>query len=321
MHGEASVALTGATTRALTGATRGVIGRLSPDGPIVSTYLSGETEESVVAAAAEVVDRGLRISVDRLVPDAPDRAAADATVASYLDVLRKLAAAGLAEGAELSVRPTAIGAGLADGTRIALDRAQVLGDRAAEVGTFVTYDMQDHRVVDATLALVHALREDHADTGVALQARLHRTEADCRDLAGAGFRVRLCKGAYDEPPGVAFQRADEIDRAYVRCTKVLLAGSGYPMIATHDTRLIEIAGSLAARFRRDQSSYEFQFAYGVRPEEQDRLVHTGEAVRVWIPYGPDWSGYVTRRVRDRPTGLIGSALRRRRGRRPAAERT
>jgi proline dehydrogenase len=304
--------LAGATTRALTGTTRSLIGRLSPDGPIVSTYVAGETEDRAVAAAAETSRRGLRTAVDRRVPDAPDRAAADATVASYLDVLRKLASAGLAEGADMSVRPSAIGAGLPDGNRIALDRAQVLGDRAAEVGASVTFDMQDHRVVDSTLALVHALREDHPTTGVALQARLHRTEADCRDLSGDGFRVRLCKGAYDEPPGVAFQRDDEIDRAYVRCTKVLLAGDGYPMIATHDTRLIEIAGSLAARFRRDQSTYEFQFAYGVRPEEQDRLVHTGETVRVWIPYGPDWSGYVARRVRTRPTGILGSTLRRRR---------
>lgn len=294
-------ALAGATAQAL-------IGRLSPGGPIVSTYIAGETEGDVVIAAGAVTARGMRISVDRLVPDAPDKAAADTTVASYLDVLRKLSTGGLAAGADLSVRPSAIGAGLPDGTRIALDRAQVLGDRAAEVGATVTYDMQDHRVVDSTLALVHALREDHPDTGVAVQSRLYRTEADCRDLAVDGFRVRLCKGAYDEPAGVAFQRADEVDRSYVRCAKILLAGAGYPMIATHDTRLVEIAGSLAARFRREQSSFEVQMAYGVRPEEQARLVQAGETVRVWIPYGPDWSAYVSRRVRGRPTRLLGTTL-------------
>ena len=279
----------------------------------MSTYVAGETEDAAVSAAVAVADRGMRISVDRLVPDAADKAAADATVASYLEVLRRLDADGLADGAELSVRPSAIGAGLPDGTRIALDRAHALGDRAAAVGASITYDMQDHRVVDSTLALVHALREDHPGTGVTVQSALYRTEADCRDLAIDGLRVRLCKGAYDEPAGVAFQRADEVDRSYVRCAKILLAGPGYPMIATHDTRLIEIAGSLAARFRREQTSFEYQMAYGVRPDEQARLVQAGETVRVWIPFGPDWSGYVARRIRGRPARLLGSAFRRLRG--------
>lgn len=299
-------ALAGATTRAL-------IGRLSPDGPIVSAYMAGETEGDAVTAAEQAANRGMQISVDRLVADAVDKAAADATVASYLDVLRKLDAAGLADGAELSVRPTAIGAALPDGTRIALDRAHSLGDRAAAVGATVTYDMQDHHAVDPTLALVHALREDHPETGVTVQSMLRRTESDCRDLAVDGFRVRLCKGAYDAPDSVAFQRDDEVDRSFVRCAKILLAGPGYPMIATHDTRLTEIAGSLAARFRREQSSLEFQMAYGVRPDEQDRLAQAGETVRVWIPYGPDWSAYVARRVRGRPIRLLGSAIRRLRG--------
>jgi len=300
---EASEALAGATTRAW-------VRRLSPRGSLVSTYVAGEQESDAVTAAAEVAERGMRICVDRLVRDADDKLAADATVASYLDVLRALEARGLAAGADLSVRPTAIGLGLADGTQIALDRAHALGDRAAAVGATVTFDMQDHHTVDDTLALFHALRDDHPDTGVAVQARLYRTESDCRDLAGAGSRVRLCKGAYEEPSSIAFQRPDEVDRSFVRCTKVLLAGEGHPMFATHDTRLTEITGSLAARFRREQGSFEFQIAYGVRPDEQARLLRAGETVRVWIPYGPDWTGYVAQRVAGRPTRTLGSTLRR-----------
>jgi proline dehydrogenase len=136
-----------------------------------------------------------------------------------------------------------------------------------------------------------------------LQARLRRTEGDCRDLAYAGSRVRLCKGAYVEPDSVAFQEPGEVDRAYVRGMKILLAGEGYPMLATHDPRLIEIAGSLAARFRREQGSYEYQMLYGVRPAEQRRLVRAGEKVRVYVPYGDEWYGYLIRRLAERPSNL------------------
>lgn len=108
-----------------------------------------------------------------------------------------------------------------------------------------------------------------------LQSYLHRTEADCRALAYEGSRVRLCKGAYNEPEEVAFQDRLEVDKSYVRCLKVLLAGQGYPMIATHDPRLVAIASSLASRFGRSAGTYEFQMLFGIRPEEQRRLAESG----------------------------------------------
>src|SRR5690606_37175111 len=116
---------------------------------------------------------------------------------------------------------------------------------------------------------------DFPDTGAVLQAYLHRTEGDCKDLAVSGSRVRLCKGAYAEPESVAYTKPKEIDRAYVRCLKVLLAGSGYPMVATHDPRLVEITGALATRYGREKGSYEYQMLYGIRPEEQRRLAGLG----------------------------------------------
>ena len=109
-----------------------------------------------------------------------------------------------------------------------------------------------------------------------LQAYLHRTEADCRALAYEGSRVRLCKGAYNEPDEVAYQSRLDVDRSYIRCLKILLAGQGYPMIASHDPRIVEIASSLASRYGRAQGSYEFQMLYGIRPEEQRRLAKSGE---------------------------------------------
>jgi proline dehydrogenase len=140
--------------------------------------------------------------------------------------------------------------------------------------------------------------------GAVLQAYLHRTEGDCRDLAVAGSRVRLCKGAYKEPESVAFQDSADVDKSYVRCLKVLMAGGGYPMVASHDPRLVEIAGALAARHHRAADTFEYQMLYGIRPEEQKRLADRGEQMRVYIPYGQEWYGYLMRRMAERPANTV-----------------
>ena len=136
----------------------------------------------------------------------------------------------------------AIGQALPDnGHKIALENARTICRAARNAGTTVTLDMEDHTTTDSTLAILRELRKDFPETGAVLQAYLHRTEADCRALAYEGSRVRLCKGAYNEPEAVAFQDKLDVDKSYVRCLKVLLAGQGYPMIATHDPRMVEIA--------------------------------------------------------------------------------
>ena len=123
------------------------------------------------------------------------------------------------------------------------------------------------------------------------------------ELATAGSRIRLCKGAYAEPESVAFSQRGAIDRSYVRCMKVLLAGAGYPMLATHDARLISIAEALTRRFGKARDSYEYQMLYGVRRDEQRRLLELGEQVRVYVPYGTEWYGYLVRRMAERPANL------------------
>ena len=200
---------------------------------------------------------------------------------------------------------SAIGQALPDqGHKIALENARTICRAARNAGTTVTLDMEDHTTTDSTLAILRELRKDFPETGAVLQAYLHRTEADCRALAYEGSRVRLCKGAYNEPEAVAFQAGLDVDRSYVRCLKVLLAGQGYPMIATHDPRMVEIASSLATPLRpRRRASYEFQMLYGIRPEEQRRLVEAGETVRVYVPYGHEWYGYLMRRLAERPQNL------------------
>jgi proline dehydrogenase len=271
---------------------------------IVRSYVPGETTEAVVDASARQVDHGIRVTLDFLGEDTLDTEQADATVAAYLDVLEQLSARGLTRMAEVSVKLSAIGQALPDnGHKLALENARTICRAARNAGTTVTLDMEDHTTTDSTLAILRELRKDFPETGAVLQAYLHRTEADCRALAYEGSRVRLCKGAYDEPEEVAFQDDIDVDRSYVRCLKVLLAGQGYPMIATHDPRLVEIASTLASRYSREQGSYEFQMLYGIRPEEQRRLAKDGETVRVYVPYGLEWYGYLMRRLAERPQNL------------------
>lgn len=271
---------------------------------IVRSYVPGETTAAAVEATAALADDTLLVTLDFLGEDTLDADQADFTVQAYLDLLHDLAARGLTRSAEVSVKLSAIGQFLPDnGHKVALENARTICRAARNAGTTVTLDMEDHTTTDSTLSILRELRKDFPETGAVLQAMLHRTEADCRTLAHEGSRVRLCKGAYLEPEHVAFQDKIDIDRSYVRCLKVLLAGEGYPMIATHDPRMIEIASSLASRYGREPGTYEFQMLFGIRPEEQRRLAAKGEKVRVYVPYGTEWYGYLMRRLAERPQNL------------------
>ena len=275
---------------------------------IVKSYVPGETTETAVDATARLVADGLKVTLDFLGEDTLDVEQAEATVTAYVELLTELAAHGLSRNAEVSVKLSAIGQALPDsvaggGHKIALENARTICRAARNAGTTVTLDMEDHTTTDSTLSILRELRKDFPETGAVLQAYLHRTESDCRALAYEGSRVRLCKGAYNEPEDVAYQGRLDVDRSYVRCLKVLLAGQGYPMIATHDPRMVEIGASLASRYGRAQGSYEFQMLYGIRPEEQRRLARSGETMRVYVPYGEEWYGYLMRRLAERPQNL------------------
>jgi proline dehydrogenase len=289
---------------ARSGRVKSLVSTMPISAGIVRSYVPGEDTADAVGATAGLVEDHLRVTLDYLGEDTLDSDQADATVQAYLDLLAALAARGLTRQAEVSVKLSAIGQAIPQqGHKIALENARTICRAARNSGTTVTLDMEDHTTTDATLATLRELRKDFPETGAVLQAYLHRTEADCRALAYEGSRVRLCKGAYDEPAEVAFQSRLEVDKSYVRCLKVLLAGQGYPMIATHDPRMITIASSLASRNGRAAGSYEFQMLYGIRPEEQRRLVAAGETMRVYVPYGTEWYGYLMRRLAERPRNL------------------
>jgi proline dehydrogenase len=271
---------------------------------LVNRYVPGESTDSAVRATRELIEAGLHVSLDYLGEDTLSREQAEATVEAYLEVLAALAEHGLARNAEVSVKLSAIGQALPEeGEKVALENARTICRAARNAGTSVTLDMEDHTTTDSTLGILRELRKDFPETGAVLQAYLHRTEADCRSLAYDGSRVRLCKGAYNEPESVAFQAKEDVDKSYVRCLKVLMAGQGYPMIASHDPRLVDIAGALATRFDRTQGSYEYQMLYGIRPDEQRRLAESGEKVRVYVPYGDEWYGYLMRRMAEKPSSL------------------
>jgi proline dehydrogenase len=271
---------------------------------VVARYVAGNRTEDAVRAARKLVDEGLMVTIDYLGEYTTDQAQAEQKAQAYLSLLAALAAAGLTSKAEVSVKLSAIGQALpTDGEKIALDHARAIAAAARAAGTTMTLDMEDHTTTESTLRILRELRQEFPETGAVLQAMLRRTEADCRELAYEGSRVRLCKGAYDEPASVAHTDVKDIDHSYVRCLRILMSSPGYPMVATHDPRLIAIAGALATRFGRDKGSYEFQMLHGVRPQEQRRLARTGEKVRVYLPYGEEWYGYLVRRLAERPANM------------------
>ncbi|MET0839535.1 MAG: proline dehydrogenase family protein [Marmoricola sp.] len=281
-----------------------IVSRMPVSSGIVKHHVPGEQTEDAVRATRELIDDGLHVTLDFLGEDTLDEAQAEYTVNAYLDLLEQLTTAGLSRNAEVSVKLSAIGQALPEiGHKLAIENARRICRAARSAGTTVTLDAEDHTTTDLTLGALTELRKDFPETGAVLQAYLHRTEDDCRALAHEGSRVRLCKGAYNEPEEVAFQDRHDVDKSYVRCLKVLMAGEGYPMVATHDPRLVKIASALATRNGRMPGTYEFQMLFGIRTEEQKRLADAGEKVRVYVPSGEEWYGYLMRRLAERPQNL------------------
>jgi proline dehydrogenase len=271
---------------------------------VVNRFVAGYGTADVVKKVAELHQLGIYTTIDRLGEDTLDLSQADQTVAAYKELLRALHAAGQTHMAEVSVKLSAVGQALgADGEKIALENAKQIVEVANEVGTTVTFDMEDHTTIDSTLRILNEIRKTTPTIGGVLQAQLHRTSDDVSAHAFSGSRIRLCKGAYAEGPEVAFVERTEIDKAYVRDMRTLLESAAYPMLATHDPRLIEIGQALALRTGRAKDSFEFQMLLGVRPEEQKRLVELGYKVRVYVPYGDEWYGYLMRRMAEKPSNL------------------
>jgi proline dehydrogenase len=282
--------------------------RLPVTRDVVHRFVPGESVADAMNSVAELRDSHRLVSIDYLGEDVTDVDTANTTVAAYLELLDALGGRDeprdQVRPLEVSLKLSALGQSLPrDGEKIALENAHTICERAQRVGAWVTVDAEDHTTTDSTLSIVRDLRTEFSWLGTVLQAYLKRTEADCREFAGSGARIRLCKGAYDEPASVAFRSGDDVTDSYLRCLAVLMAGSGYPMVASHDPQIIEAVPALARENGRSVDDFEYQMLYGIRDAEQRRLADAGNHVRVYVPFGTQWYGYFVRRLAERPANL------------------
>ncbi|UQX03141.1 proline dehydrogenase family protein [Streptomyces sp. RerS4] len=272
--------------------------------PVVNRFIPGETVDQVIPIVEDLTREGLEVTLDVVGEDITAVEQSYAARDAYLRLIERLAPLELGEKAEMSVKLSMFGQALEGGHELALANVRPVVEAAAAIGTTVTLDAEDHTTLDSMFAIHEELRRDFPQTGCVIQAYLFRTEADARRLAAAGSRVRIVKGAYKEPAEVAYQDKAEIDKAYVRIMKILMEGDGYPMIGSHDPRLIAIAQELGRQAGRKLDEYEFQMLYGIRGEEHLRLAAEGHRMRVYTAYGTDWYGYFMRRLAEKPANLL-----------------
>ncbi|WP_327255094.1 proline dehydrogenase family protein [Streptomyces sp. NBC_01244] len=272
--------------------------------PVVNRFIPGETVDQVIPIVEDLTGKGLEVTLDVVGEDITTVEQSHAARDAYLELIEQLAHLGLGETVEMSVKLSMFGQALEGGHELALANVRPVVEAAAAIGTTVTLDAEDHTTLDSMFAIHEELRREYPQTGCVIQAYLFRTEADARRLAAAGSRVRIVKGAYKEPAEVAYQDKAEIDKAYVRILKILMEGEGYPMIGSHDPRLIAIGQELARKAGRKLDEYEFQMLYGIRGEEHLRLAAEGHRMRVYTAYGTDWYGYFMRRLAEKPANLL-----------------
>ena len=272
---------------------------------VVGRFVPGETVAKVLDNVAALRDSGRYVSVDYLGEDVANSDGADAAVQVYLDLIDRLGGGGDCAGPlEVSLKLSALGQALErDGEKIARENAWSICAAAEQAGVWVTVDAEDHTTTDSTLSIVRDLRAEFPWLGLVLQAYLRRTLGDCEEFAAAGARIRLCKGAYEEPASVAYKDRAAVTDSYLRCLQVLMAGSGYPMVASHDPVIISAVPELAREFGRSVGDFEYQMLYGIRDSEQRRLADAGNQVRVYLPFGTQWYGYFMRRLAERPANL------------------
>ena len=265
---------------------------------LASRFVAGETLNAALPAVRDLRRDGLLVTLDLLGEDVSDRQRAEQYALEYITILRTL------DGEESTLPPNISIKLSMIGQRI--DRTFCLGNLrrvlevARELGAFVRLDMEGTALTESTLGLFEEVYPDYPDNvGVVLQSYLHRTAADVTRMCELNARVRLCKGAYKEPPEVAYQDMPTIRENFERLMQQLIVDARYPGIATHDDALIAATKAFVHANGISHDAFEFQMLYGIRPDTQRELVREGYNVRVYVPYGTEWGPYFTRRLRER----------------------
>jgi len=266
---------------------------------VARRFIAGSHLDDAEQTIRELNGAGMSVALDYLGENTESEGQARAATAAYLAALDRIQEERL--DANISVKLTALGLNI--GPDLAAEEAAKVAARGKEVGAMVGVDMESHVYVDRTLELAAALKDSYDDVGVCLQSYLYRTDDDLERLNRLGVPVRLVKGAYREPPEVARQRKAEVDAAYARQLDALVRDNPYPMVATHDRRLVRLTKTLVAKYGRDRSTFELQMLHGVRRDLQEQVVAEGYRLRVYVPYGEEWYPYFMRRLAERPANL------------------
>ena len=266
----------------------------------MARFVAGETLDEALTVLKRLARSGFATTVDVLGESVDSADTARAAAADYIVLLDALAARRLDRNVSLKLTQM----GLAVDESLCRDNVRRVVARASELRAFVRIDMEDHTKADVTLTIARELHREYAEVGVVIQSYLRRSANDVAALIGEGIRVRLCKGAYDEPASVAFASKAEVDQSYRILMERLLLDGNYPGLATHDPALIEHAKRFARANGVGPERFEFQMLYGVRRDLQRRLVADGWTVRVYVPYGDQWYPYFMRRLAERPANVL-----------------
>lgn len=268
---------------------------------MASRFVAGETIDEALPAVRALNARGITASLDLLGESVHREDEARATAREYVRLLDRIREQGL--DANVSLKLTAMGLDISE--ELCIANMQMVLDRAAKYGSFVRIDMESSQYTEKTLHLFeHRLYPSYQkNVGIVLQSYLRRTAADVEYANRLGCRVRLCKGAYQEPASVAFPEKRDVDENYVRCMHALMTNGNYPGLATHDERIIIDAKQFALKNAIASERYEFQMLYGVRRDLQEQLVREGYRMRVYVPFGTQWYPYLMRRLAERPANV------------------
>jgi proline dehydrogenase len=269
---------------------------------VAQRFVAGSLLDQGMAAAESLAGEGIGAMLDHLGENVATAEQAAAATDQYIGALKRIRAR-RDLGANIAVKLTQLGLDLS--TELAAENMERVLAEASKGGApiLVMIDMESHEYVDRTLEVYLALRERHPNVGVAIQSYLHRTPGDIERIDGPKAIVRMVKGAYLEPAGVALRRMADIRASFVRLTVALWSSGATVHVATHDRRLISGAKKYVHRARVPRSRYEFQMLYGIRRDIQGRLRREGEPVRVYVPYGTQWYPYLTRRLAERPANI------------------